>query len=756
MKLPRAVGDEHKEEHLFPGLVMIPFKHLSHEDQIKFAASSGKGMKPDTMMLIYQLENDRLYTLSDMAAMFYRKGTGPHHNMTKRLHSFLAYREVQPDEAGEHGACWYGATVKDCLEGRFYYLAETRCELLRVLKRISQLSPEDQNVAVAEPQKALIDEPEPEIKKSKRVAPFVIWLATAALLIAGFTSIYLASRPLDVGSDQRVIAVLPCVQTRVGAIMQEMVSRGLNDTSSFNSLPANRIEALTGNLSVCQEPSNTVIQKMFDDLDSGFLLWGRTEENRTEYVWTGSLLARNGQNRIIKVKASNFRALADEVVQRCLKAVGSDEIPGAAIDLYSANTNASFLYSEAIIHFQNGDIRAALGNFQRAGSVFDPEFYLARNMWARCMEINGDLVGARTVLESIVEKGKTGAVPDQVLVQAYKYLAFVYNDNHEMANLKELLDQVEQMDMPEDDRLYFEFRKAWFLSKYDPEEALALAERTLEASKKPVIQIDALWNAAAILCESDRLRAGEMLDQAEALAITHKAPGRLLDILCEKARLLVRYGTQEEVLAHIGVLEKAKALPLETGSAWDRLKTRYWLGVCYGKVGDEDKELTCLYDVALESQQLGIVEFEVKSRVFLVRRMLEMDNLFEARRLLKPIESKRLAPKYRILALNIGVHLHLKAKEYEAALIMLSELENLGREVDDVSALAKVFNDRGWALYNLGRYEEAEKLYGDSLILREEHHLNQEVTLKNLILLHRELGNEQNVKRYERQLSELQ
>jgi len=745
------------ERHLYSGQAMIPFKQLPQEDQIKFAASSGKGMKPDTVMLIYKLDDQQLYTLSDMAATFYRKGTGQHHNMTKRLHSFLAYREVQPDVVGNEGTCWYGASVKDCLEGRYYYLAELRCQLLRTMSHISKRSGE-QSQRVVGPQitEPVVEEPDPNLEKREKKAPAILWAAMVAAVLTAFISIYFTRKPLEVEEGKQTIAVLPCFQSTLGTLMQEMVSKGLNDSHSFSALPANRIELLTGRLNVCEEPSNTVIQKMFDDLDTHFLLWGKTEESQDSYTWSGALLSRNGQHRLVKVKGSSFRSLADGVVLRCLKTIGSDETPNTAIDLYSANANASFLYSEAIVHYQNGDIRAALGNFKRAGSTFDPKFYMARNMWARCMEINGDLIGARTVLESIQEQGRSGEVPQQVLIQAYKYLAFVYHDNHEVANLQELLEEVAQMNMPEEDRLYFDFRKAWLLMKYDPDQALDLANRSLAAAKKPAVQIDALWNVASIVAETDRDRATQMLNQAQALAEEHKVFNRLIDILCEKARILTRFGTTEEVLTQIPVLEKAKTFEGETGSVWDRVKIRYWLGVCYGKTGDLEKEMLLLYDVALEAQQVGIVEYEIKSRVVLVNRMLDQNNFMEAKRLLNTISNRRLAPKYRLLVLNMGVHLKIKMEEYEEALTWFTELEELGREIEDPSSLAIILNDKGWAFYKTGRYEEAESLYRESLILRQEHNLSQEVTLKNLILLHQITGHEQNVKYYQEQLSDLE
>lgn len=116
--------------------MLKPIDELSDKEKLGLRKSCGKGMAYDTAILVYRLEDNRLYTLQDMAGTMYDPGSALHRQMVNRLKSFLWYRKVKPEGGGVNA--WYGRTVKELLEPRYQYMAERSIALLATLHQVAR------------------------------------------------------------------------------------------------------------------------------------------------------------------------------------------------------------------------------------------------------------------------------------------------------------------------------------------------------------------------------------------------------------------------------------------------------------------------------------------------------------------------------------------------------------------------------------------------------------------------------------------
>ena len=131
-----------------------PFWSL--DDQSSFTGI-GPLMDVDTAMLIYQLEDQRLYTATEAIATKYPKGHPLHKKMFYRLCTFLTYVQLtkEPDHEVERGSGrrakkssrgprrkrtikkYYGATLKNYLTPKNYYRAQMLSALPGLLRGIA-------------------------------------------------------------------------------------------------------------------------------------------------------------------------------------------------------------------------------------------------------------------------------------------------------------------------------------------------------------------------------------------------------------------------------------------------------------------------------------------------------------------------------------------------------------------------------------------------------------------------------------------
>ncbi len=801
----------------------------------------GSEMKFTTGMLIFSLENEALYTVSQAVLSRYNDSHPRYEQMCSRISSFVHNQGMnrRRDAKVGNASAWYGKTFKNALNDKTYYRALLHLDLLKDLNKIAEQK-EEQEIRVLILQEDLIEArrlaeiarkkaksaPAPEKQRleeeyqslsrlvteidedldrnSSRISPFALisdsktptsrpiptgnepqkkitlqqgnrrqeidkpkingklilrisWItALLSLAIVGAFGL-LSLLPLE-DKGRPPIAVLNCYNNNyAGAVIRDMVVHALEKTDTFTPLPIHRIENQIGPISICEPLSDTTALKFFEDLNVRYLLWGVVEAEGRGYRWSGTLRREDGEKRSIKVAGNNYQTLADNIARKCLKLLGSDETPPSSAGPYSPNLFASFLYSEANVHFGNGNIIAASAEYERAATVYDPDFYMARNNWARCLELQGDLPKARSVLETILTEEN---VEIPVLFQTLKNLVSVYYENRDIEGLESLLARADDLHFQEKDSLFFmNARARLFLLRENNEAAEAEMEKALGLARKldqPKGLIDTLWTAAWVWVQGDETeKALGLLSSALEMAREYDLPSREATVLGEKARVLLKLKDKERIEKLIGELNEAQSLAYHSGNAVDRVKIRYWLGFCYGALGQWEQEYKFLYKAAEEALQLGILEYELKAKYRMMRYLLKKNDILEAERIAEPLMARfdTLAPKYKLLLLESVYYINLGQEAYEETLARMDLRYQIALEVGNQNEMAWSLLARGWALYRLDRPDQAETAYLESLELESQH---KPLILKNLIQLYREQGRKKEAQLYEEALQALE
>ena len=705
----------------------------------------GPPAKLDTTVLIHQLEDDRLYSPKTAARTLLNPGLQKdrYKRMRGRLYTFAITHGIKADREGrvDGSAAWYGRTWKKAFGGYELARGAGAVSILRVLYMILK-----QKIALAEAESLA------RLQKRLRAdttgsAPTVYsgdgkqhrsprsraeslppssrninlgvrffrsgWAVAFLLLAAVLVYAYVARMPFDPTGGKQRIAVLTCYQDNMGAVIQDMVTRSLAETDVFSPMDAFRIENRMGTINVCQIPTETMLQNFFDVLNVRYLLWGQTIRQGRGYSWHGFLCRDDGEQRVIKVKADHYRALADGIVQKNLALMGSTEKPPSAIQLYSSNMNASFLFSEANIHFGNGNILAASAHYKRVATVFDSDFLLARIRWARCLELQGEVSSARGILEAVLTRDSE-TIEKPVLIEIYRNLAYFYYLNDEIGKLHDLLQEVEHLEMPTRDALFFKnYASLLYLIRGEMDAALeSVNETTLitRGTKDFKSRVDVLWVGASIEANSGRYdEAMNLLDQALELAQLYDLPSRRSIVLGLKARTSLALNDEDQIIELLDIL-KNNADSAE--NPWNRLKLNYWIGRLSLRLGEE-QGYALLARVARDAQNMGMIKFEIQAKQHLIHILLRQENLTEAERLIEPLWQKLeiLPPRYQVIVLDIKARVEFSRSRYAESLATLQRGAAIAGECENPSYLVLILHAMGVAHARLDQFEQAETSY---------------------------------------------
>ena len=746
------------------------FRDLSRGEQ-EVVSEIGAEMNHDTAILFYLLDDDTLYTSGLAAATRYNKAIDPKgfHRMRARIVSFTTYRKMTDDPDGKirGKSAWYGRTFKAAMGDRSYFRAELHLQLLGALFHVevnrnaaptSYPSPVATTSSKASSPVPSTPGPVPAPKPSRPRAPipwFRLSLLVFLTLLTIMSWLYVTGRlPFGYSGSNERLAMLACYQDSVGTVLRDMVSESIAQTGRIKALSGDLQEKEIGPYSLCDQPNEKVLRRLFEDLEVSYLIWGVTSERGREYYWEGSLIHHNGDQRVIRVTAAGYRDLANEIVGKCLELMGSEESAPSPVGLYSANMNASFLYSEANVHFGNGNIVAAGANYQRAGTVFDPGFYMARIKWAQCLHIQGRLPEARSVLEALLDS--ESGLSSTINVQASKTLARVYFDNHELDKLEQLLLDAEDLTLTAEDRLFFFQLKAQTLFLRDNwEEATRLADQARKLTHDtitPQTRIEVLLTFAWLASHGPTsAKAFDILDQAQSLARSHDLPSLEITVLGERAHLLLETGDLEQLASFRPNMDEAGSLADRSGNAWDQVELAYWKGRLDSALGRHEEAVYHYYQAATEAEKSGIIEFELKAKVALMRQRLTENNLLEARRLLETLETRieQVPPKYQLLYYDAAYALNLEREQYLLALDAITSFQQIAEDQKNSDVKALALNKKGWALYRMSRLDVAEKAWFMALELKSAY---EPAILKNLIMLNEDRGNAKLANRYRNRL----
>ena len=719
-------------------------------------------MNHDTAILFYLLDDDTLYTSGMAAATRYSKAVDPRgfRRMRARIVSFTTYRKMTDDPDGKIGgkSAWYGRTFKAAMGDRSYFRAELHLQLLGALGHIRARSG-------GSPPAERRNSPAPAARQAKpankqrptpaNIRPLIAlqtvspktWFRLAILFILTLLTImswlYVTGRlPFGYSGSYERLAMLACYEDGVGTVLRDMVSESMDQTGRIKALSGDVQEKEIGPYSLCDPPNEKVLRRLFEDLEVSYLIWGVTSERGREYYWEGSLIRHNGDQRVIRVTATGYRDLAYEIVDKCLELMGSEESAPSPVGLYSANMNASFLYSEANVHFGNGNIIAAGANYQRAGTVYDPDFHMARIKWAQCLHIQGRLPEARGVLEALLDSGPN--LSPTVTISAAKTLARIYLDNHELEKLEQLLSEVENDELTAEDRLFFfQLRAQTLFLRDNWAEAARLADQARKLTHDtitPQTRIEVLLTFAWLASHGpSTAKAFDILDQAQSLARAHDLPTLEVAVLGERAHLLLETNDLEQLAAFRHRLDEADSLADRSSNAWDHLELAYWKGRCDSALNRVDEAVYHYYQAATEAEKSGIIEFELKAKVALVRHRLAENNLLEARRLLETLEPRieQVPPKYQLLYYDAAYALNLEREQYLLALDAITSFQEIAEDQKNIDVKALALNKKGWALYRMSRLEVAEKAW---LMALELDSVYEGAILENLIMMSEDRG----------------
>ena len=730
-------------------------------------------MNHDTAILFYLLEDDTLYTSGLAAATRYNKAEDAKgfNRMRARIVSFTTYRKMTDDPDGKirGKSAWYGRTFKAAMGDRSYFRAELHLNLLGTLGRLAAirngaLPPESIRQGHEVPSLPVINQASPQpvpipiaarSKPRKPIQWFRLSLLTILTLLTIISWLYVTGRlPFGYSGHNERLAMLACYQDSVGTVLRDMVSESMTQTGRIKALSGDLQEKEIGPFSLCDPPNEKVLRRLFEDLEVSYLLWGVTSERGREYYWEGSLIRHNGGQRVVRVTGTGYRDLAHEIVDKCLELMGAEESAPSPVGLYSANMNASFLYSEANVHFGNGNIMAAGANYQRAGTVFDPGFHMARIKWAQCLHIQGRLPEARSVLEALLDS--ESILSPTITIQASKTLARVYFDNHELNKLEQLLVDAETLELAAEDRLFFFQLKAQTLFlRNNWEEASRLAEQAHKLthdSMTPQTRIEVLLTFSWLASHGPYPESAlDILDQAHSLARSHDLPSLEIAVLGERAHLLLETGDLEQLATFRSVLDDANSLADRSGNAWDLVELAYWKGRCDSALNRREEAVYHYHQAATEAEKSGIIEFELKAKVALVRHRLSEKNLLEARRLLETLEARieQAPPKYQLLFFDAAYALNLEREQYLLALDAITSFQQIAEDQQNTDVKALALNKKGWALYRMSRLDVAEKAWFMALELESVY---ESAILKNLIMLHEDRGEAKLAARYRNRL----
>ena len=574
------------------------------------------------------------------------------------------------------------------------------------------------------------------------------------LLLSSVVIAYLKLKPLEQNAHALPIAVFPCLEDEMATALTDMVIQGLEYSETFAPVESARVARYR--LSGCQTPNPDLLSDVAKALNVRFVLIGSTETSSSGYLYRGALFRNDGKRRAIQARGDHYRTLSDAVVRQCLAQVGSDEDPPSAVDLYSANSSASLMYSEGKIFFQKGNIAVARALFERAGSEYDPSFYMARNFWARCLEISGDLPKAREILEAIQAESPARITPP-TLIQTYRFLASVYYENHETGKLSDLLIDASMLPLTLEDELYFLRVEAELrLIEGEPEQARILSEQARDLAStidNQGARISTLMTASWVASRGGDLATGlGLLEEALSLAREHKLVSREIDLLGEKARLLIQVGDGPSIEAFVDVLTDAREMARALGNNWDGVKLDYWLGRLYGSLVREADEKDFLTLVAKDAESLGILEYEVKAKLLLIQIHIKNQSSAEAKRAIMTLQTRlpHFAPHFKLMILEEVATFYFRQEDYSETLWALDQKIELTAQLEQFQDLGRSLQNKGFVLETMDRLTEAETFYLESLELKSKHHdPTLDTTLKSLIRTYTKLGKMDMVNRYQ-------
>jgi len=720
-----------------------------------------------------------------------------------RLSYFVKTRDFpkQPDgyvldEAGMRQPAWYGARWKSQVPPS--YLAEgERGQLMEKLAKLTGVAPSGggpmaapvapkeevepfsqaastaARLAAVERRMAAIAG-EPSLSSSRRAAAVASrprWRrlgAALAIAIAALGAVYAwqwrqrQAWPAADGLKPAAIAVLPCMDRGYGLLTAQAVESALKNVASLQFISYDRVERSTHLFNPCDGPDKAQLRALAEDIGASLLLWGFVEREGERNVYRGALFHVDFGIRTVTLSTDRPMQWAELAADWCLSALALEDRPLPAASFYSANEAANLVYSEAEYFYQKGQIAASMLLYERAGLVYDPSFYAARAKLGRALFFNGQNPRAIETLETLLDEAEE-SMPYDLTVFVCKHLAALYYENADFDRLETALARARGLARPDDGaaRIFILKMEAKLAAALGQDERADIVSRDMlalaEQLGSPEMAEAARARARLYFQRNDYPAAIRALDAGIAQAREQGLLAEEAEMLAQKAEVLFKAGPRQAVESIVLDLIETRAAVEQVGRAVDAVRLEYWLGRAYAYLGETESALSYLTTAAAAAEALGVADLEVGAKIALADAHIEGDRWVDALRLLDPLERRvdEFPPKYGLWVYDRLRWVHFEQGDVDRTLSALENHGRMARRIGDPSLIARSLNSKGYVLYTVGRYPEAEEALRRAIELYPADDATKAIILKNLVRLYEALGQDGEANRYNDQLAKL-
>ena len=216
----------------------------------------------------------------------------------------------------------------------------------------------------------------------------------------------------------------------------------------------------------------------------------------------------------------------------------------------------------------------------------------------------------------------------------------------------------------------------------------------------------------------------DALDQSYAITKAQQWRKKMLYVMVNKAHAYSEINDQKLRKAYIEEMKAFQPQAKQVGDAFEIQMFRYWLGrLLFMNEDTRNEGGEILTSVAKQSQEIGKIEHEVRAKIALVQYLLSQGNLAEAKTWLSPLEKRidTLPPEFAMLVCDGLWDAYLMEKNFDHALHFVSLSYMFAEQLESYLDMARALTNKARVLDALGKYEEAEAFYLQSLELKEKY-----------------------------------
>ena len=233
----------------------------------------------------------------------------------------------------------------------------------------------------------------------------------------------------------------------------------------------------------------------------------------------------------------------------------------------------------------------------------------------------------------------------------------------------------------------------------------------------------------------------------------------LVSRLCLKAKYMLEQGNSEQLKSLLDDLREVRPFAEKMGNEKVRLRLQLRTANVLKALDDTAPALALFEKVAGRAAVLGLTNEELEAKISMIHHYLQHGDLGHTLYWLQPLYTRvdSFPPRFAMWVYGAMYHAHLQRGHFEKALIMAEKDIVSATLVGQPLQIALSWNQKGWALFKMERFDQAAIAYLNSLDANPDvWNPTVELALKNLILLYKTQKNFNKMKHYQNLLVKYQ